>query len=655
MCGIAGFINRGHARPSVERMSRSLAHRGPEAEGFWEAHRAGWRLGFVHRRLRILDVSERSDQPMTRGAHTLVFNGEIYNFRELRRELEQAGYQFATTSDTEVLLCAYAFWGTEFIERLEGMFAFALWDADCGELLLARDRTGKKPLFFSQTGELVAFGSEIKAVLAALNHTPEIDHEAVDDYLTYLYVPYPRTIFKGIRQIEPASWRRIRVEQERLTASADCYWRPLDCRPRGDRSSVRENQLRVEELAAKAVCERLVSDVPLGVLLSGGLDSSSITALMARSSAAAVRSFSVGFKGDRNYDEIAFSRIVAEQFECEHQVLEAEPSCAGSLARMVWHFDQPFGNPTAILAYQLSAATKRAVTVALSGDGGDELFGGYPRYLGAYAAGAARRLPAFVHKLLPRLGAQLSDDTGGRHQFRRLREFLESCGRSPIEMYLAWIGYFSEREKASLYSEELAQRTEEHNAGDFLRGLYRDSEGLEPLNRLAYVDIKSFLCCNVLEYADRMSMAHALELRAPFCDRRLIEFSLGVPFDQKFRYGQSKWLLRRAMASVLPEVVLKRRKLGFNPPAAAWLRGELKELAGRLLGREGLLGRGLFRNDGVRRLLEEHRQGVRDVSLKIWALMMLEIWFRLYQDGMAVDQVQEQLDGVCSSAACCYA
>lgn len=627
-------------------LSASLRHRGPEAEGFWEAHADEWRVGLVHRRLRILDVSERSDQPMTRGLDTVVFNGEIYNFRELRRDLEKAGHRFATSGDTEVLLAAYAQWGKACIPRLEGMFAFALWDAGRRELLLARDRVGKKPLFFTQAASCFAFGSEIKALLRALDRTPEIDHHALDEYLTYLYVPYPRTLFQGIRQLEPATWMRVRVEGDGLQIRSERYWNPVAATSSMKCTREAENELALNSLLSKAVSERMVSDVPLGVLLSGGLDSSSITAAMVRSSAAAVRSFSIGFRGDRIYDESAFSKMVADQFGCEHEVLHAEPTVAGSLARVVWHFDQPFGNPTALLGFELSALTKRSVTVALCGDGGDELFAGYPRYLGAYASAWLRCLPGFVRKQLPRLGARMADGSSGRHQFRRLREFLETANRPAIEMYLEWIGYFSKREKAGLYTEEFARRTEGHDAADFLRALYRESEGLEALNRLAYVDIRSFLPCNVLEYADRMSMAHALELRAPFCDRRLIEFSLRVPFDQKFRYGETKRLLRRAMRCSLPEPVLKRRKLGFNPPMSRWLRGELKDLSGELLGRGGLASRGLFRSRELERLLEQQRQGVRDVSLKIWALMVLEIWFRLYEDGESVETVQERLDAM---------
>lgn len=648
MCGIAGWIGRGQESVSLGKMSRSIAHRGPEAEGFWEAQHSGWRLGLVHRRLRIVDLGQRSDQPMVRGARALAFNGEIYNFRELRTELERGGHRFTTTSDTEVILAAYRQWGAECVERLDGMFAFALWDAERSELLLVRDRLGKKPLYFSSRGCGFVFGSEIKAVLAALPGTPEMDAEALDDYLTYLYIPYPRTLFQGIRQVGPASWVRVRVAREGLHTSEGSYWDPLaGAKGAGVGRSVQENVEELGERLESAVSSRMISDVPLGVLLSGGLDSSSITALMARASRAAVRSFSVGFAGDPSYDEIPFAALAAERFGCEHEVLQAKASSTESLAKIIWHFDQPFGNPTALLAYELASVTKRSVTVALAGDGGDELLGGYPRYVGAYASGWVRSLPQFLRRrALPFLGGCIADDTTGRHQFRRMREFLEHANQPMIEMYLAWIGYFSQDEKRRMYTERLARAAGEHDAGDFLRGLYRRAEGLETLNRLAYVDIRSFLCCNVLEYGDRMSMAHALELRAPFCDRRLVEFALRVPFAQKFRYGKTKWLLRRAMQPLLPEEVLKRGKLGFNPPVNAWLRGGWKQMQEALLGPQGLAGRGLFRREELERLLAQQRGGQRDVSLKIWALMMLEIWFRLYQDATPADEVTGQLEAV---------
>jgi asparagine synthase (glutamine-hydrolysing) len=649
MCGIAGIVSPDRAlRSFASSMGRSIAHRGPEDEGVWNTLSEQLSVTFVHRRLRVIDLSGGGRQPMVRGSYTLVFNGEIYNFLELRRVLEEQGLTFNSNSDTEVILAAYSCWGIRAIERLHGMFAFALWDGDRRELILARDRLGKKPLFYREGDCSFVFGSEIKAILATLEGTPKVDKQALDDYLTYLYIPYPRTIFEGIRQLPPASYLRMRYADGRFQSEISEYWTPIGAEhnPSG---SIDDLRSRLQDLVAESVRSRLISDVPLGVLLSGGLDSSSITAMVARSSTEPARTFSIGFPQNKNYDEIPYANLVADHFGCRHEVLQAEPSCSRFLVDIVRHFDQPFGNPTAVLTYILSALTKKSVTVALAGDGGDELFGGYPRYIGAYMSRIPRALPGFVrNRILPWLGNSLSDDSTGRHQVRRLREFLEDAGLPLIEMYLRWIGYFSDRDKASLYAPEMRASVKGHDSGDFLRGLFARSEGLEPLNRLAYVDTKSFLCCNVLEYADRMSMAHALELRAPFTDHRLVEFALQLPFNLKFRNGESKWLLRSAMKPFVPEPILNKRKLGFNPPLGRWLSGELKTLPGVLLSPQRIARRGLFDAAAIANLLDRHNSGRRDHSLHIWSLMMLELWFCLYIDGQPAESLQEEIDGAVS-------
>ncbi len=645
MCGIAGSVGGKAKAEAWANMSNALQHRGPEEEGVWHGRVGDCAIALLHRRLRILDLSPTGRQPMSCGGNPVVFNGEIYNFLELRRELAEEGFEFVSNSDTEVIPRAYARWGVDCLEKLHGMFAFALWDGEKNELLLARDRLGKKPLFYRFDGKTFLFGSEIKAILAGMDRTPGIDYNALDDYLTYLYIPYPKTIFQGVRQMEPGTWMRVKVHAGgELSTESGTFWDPMDA-PGLGRTKLSDLRGQLQDMVADSVRSRLIADVPLGVLLSGGIDSSSITAMMARSSTEPVRSFSVGFPQHKAYDEISFAKRVADQFGASHEVLEAEPMCSKHMAKIVWHFDQPFGNPTAVLTYILSALAKKSVTVALVGDGGDELFGGYPRYIGAYLSRVPRALPGFLRNgILPWLGNSISDDVTGRHQFRRLRGFLEDAGMPLIEMYLRWIGYFSPEEKRRLYTPELKAKLNGHDSGDFLRGLYAQSEGLELLNRLAYVDIKSFLCCNVLEYADRMSMAHALELRTPFTDHRLVEFALRLPFHWKFRYGESKWLLKQAMKPFLPKDVLNKPKLGFNPPVGAWLNGELRGLPGVLLSAERLRARGLFQEEAMRKMLEEHCAGHRDYSLKIWALMMLEVWFQIYVDGEGVEAVQERID-----------
>lgn len=639
MCGIAGIVGQANSE-RIRPMTRTLAHRGPDEEGYFSTHFAA--LG--HRRLKIIDL-ETGQQPMSSadGRHTLVFNGEIYNFLELRRILEDMGVEFRSNCDTEVILAAYQRWGIEGISRLNGMFAIALWDSDRKELIMARDRLGKKPLFYFNDGQSLVFASEIKAILAALDQTPEIDFAAISDYLTYLYIPYPRTIFRNIRQVPPATWIRVKVRPHVMESESRQYWSPLEGSDVPRSSSQAAGYVR--ERVANAVRSRMLADVPLGVLLSGGMDSSTITAIMAETNEEPVRSFSIGFSRSAAYDEIPSAQRVARRFGCEHQVLEGDTDCSAHLAKIVSHFDQPFGNPTAVLTYLLSALMKDHVTVALSGDGGDELFGGYPRYMGAYMSSLPRALPGFLrNRLLPGIGDAMTDDTEGRHQARRLREFLAGCGMPLIEMYLRWVGYFSPEEKRDFCSPGFLARTADHDSGAFLRAHYTDCEGLDAINRLAYTDIKSFLCCNVLEYADRMSMAHALELRAPFTDHRLVELSMRTPFHHKFRYGESKWILKQAMKPLLPNEVLNKRKLGFNPPVGSWLKGGLRDLPWHLLGTRQIETRGLFQPEAVRSMLELQASGRRDYSLRIWALMILEIWFRIYIDGLPVDTVQEQLD-----------
>ncbi len=648
MCGIAGLING----PDVGvRISRCLAHRGPDDEGTWESDGTACSVLLIHRRLTVIDLSPAGHQPMRRGSNVVVFNGEIYNYRELRRTLEDGGARFDSNSDTEVILAAYERWGVDCVARLRGMFAFALWDSAANELLLARDRIGKKPLFYRHQGSLFGFGSEIKAILAMLDHTPPIDDEALDDYLTYLYIPYPRTIFRGIRQLPPGSWMRVKVRQGDLSIESGTYWDPLTARVPAGRSA-EEQRHQLEGAVDEAVACRMVSDVPIGVLLSGGVDSSAITAMMARRSAEPVRCFTIGFEGNANYDETAFARTVANRFGCQHTILGVDPSSARNLARIVWHFDQPFGNPTAVLAYELSRVTRRSVTVALAGDGGDELFGGYPRYAGAYLSQIPRALPAFLRsRVLPWIGGMISDDLEGRHQFRRVREFLECSGMPLIDMYLGWVGYFSPVEKSQLYSLEFRERIREHDSGAFLRHHYEQAQDLEPLNRLAYVDIKSFLCCNVLEYADRMSMAHALELRAPLTDHHLAEFALQLPFTLKYRYGKPKWLLKQAMMPYLGPGILNRRKSGLNPPLGGWLTGELKALTNLLLSPERIRRRGLFCRTAISNLLNSYYAGKRDFSLKVWALIMLELWHQIYVDGASVEQTQADINNAVAAGA----
>ena len=631
MCGITGGVPGIDSR-LLARMTAALAHRGPDGEGFFHAATPdGASLG--HRRLAVIDPAG-GRQPMTSGdgRWTLVFNGEIYNFRELRRELESDGVSFRTRSDTEVLVEAWAHWGVRAIERLYGMFAFAMWDARDRALWLVRDRLGVKPLYYTQVRGGLLFGSEIKALLVHPETPRAVRHSALDDYLTYLYVPAPQTMFEGIEQLPPAHWLRFADGKAEICR----YWqaRPL--------AAGEAEQAHPDDLCAlldETVKMRLVSDVPLGAFLSGGLDSSSIVALAARSQREPVRTFSLGFgAGEEHYTELEYARLVSGRYATEHRELTIRPNCAELLPRIVALFDEPFGNPTALLVHALAAATREHVTVALAGDAGDELFLGYPRYLGARLQRAWGAVPGPVRRAAAAVAERIPESTNGLHTRRRAREFLSADGDSWQSAYIGWVTYFNATQRRELYTPEFANAVGGHSAEQFLETKFAEVAGADPLDQASYVDLHSFLPHNVLQYGDRMSMAHALELRLPFTDHRLVEFALRLPPGQKLRGRETKHLLRRAMRPFLPRETLHRSKLGLNPPLGRWLRAELAPLVDRYLSPAAVRRRGWFRPEAIARIRAEFDEGRRDYSLHLWSLLVLEEWARQYQDGAAHPQ-----------------
>ncbi len=632
MCGITGAVPGIHTAV-LERMTARLAHRGPDGEGYL----ATPAVSLGHRRLAIIDLPG-GRQPMTTSddRFTIVFNGEIYNFRALRRELEAHGSIFQTRSDTEVLLEAWAHWGIGALERLRGMFAFAVWDAREGSLVLVRDRLGVKPLYYAQAGGRLLFASEIKALLAHPDVPRRLNPAAVEDYLAYLYVPAPQTIFADVYELPPAHW--LRWQDGLITAER--YWdalpQPVDAarRRRAPAGNVHPNKAdELLELLEDAVRLRLESDVPLGAFLSGGLDSSSIVALMAGSSAEPVRSFSLGFgAGEEHYTELEFARIVAERYRTKHRELEIRPRCADLLPQIVGQFDEPFGNPTALLVHALSELTRRHVTVALAGDAGDEVFLGYPRYLGVGLRRLFDRVPRPLRLALSSLSERIPEGANGFHHRRRFREFLASGAETWQRAYTGWVSYFTPEMRRELYTPEFRAAVSGYSAEQFLEGWFARVAGCHPLDQASYVDLHSFLPHNLLEYGDRMSMAHALELRLPYTDHRVVEFAMRLPAGQKLRGREGKSVLRKAMRPLLPREVLERPKLGLNPPLALWLRGELAPLVERYLSGSAVRRRGWFRPEAVERLVAEFRAGRRDYSLHLWALLVLEEWCRQYLD-----------------------
>jgi asparagine synthase (glutamine-hydrolysing) len=643
MCGIYAQISHSQAPVAC---SLAIRHRGPDDEGTRHFLVPGTPqcVSLVHRRLSIIDLSPAGHQPMSNedGTVWIIFNGEIYNFQELRAELTALGYRFHSKTDTEAIVHGYEQWGDQVVEHLRGMFAFAIWDSRRRRLFLARDRVGKKPLFFCLNENRLFVGSEIKSILANGEIDVELDPIALHDYLTYLYFPAPRTAFKGIEKLPPATCMSVEVLADgTLRARQWNFWDLVEAAAKTPQLSDREAVEQTREMLDEAVRIRLISDVPLGIFLSGGIDSSTITALAAQHSSEPLKTFSIGFQDSKFYSELPYANRVAEIFRSDHHVLQARADCAANLTKVVHHFDEPFGNPTAILEYILTKVMREHVTVALSGDGGDELFGGYVRYEGARLASYYQRLPRILTKgLIPHLAALIRDDTNGRHGFRRVREFAQSGWQPLEEMYLSWVGYFSEAEKRDLYNPEFARRIGNYDSDDFLRGLFHRGAQLDPMNRLGYVDLASFLCFNCLEYGDRMSMANSLEVRCPFTDQRLIEFALGLPYRMKSRRLETKWVVKEAMRGTLPPDILGKKKMGFNPPLPQWINRELKPLLAQLLDPAVIQRRGIFRPEAVAKLLTDHNENRRDNALKLWALLMLEVWQRMYLDGESESSVR---------------
>lgn len=629
MCGIAGKLYFDPRRPAehevLERMNAVQVHRGPDDAGI---HCEG-PVGLAHRRLSIIDLSPAGHQPMANEDEScwIVFNGEIYNFQALKEDLLRQGHRFRSRTDTEVVLHLYEEQGPRCVETLRGMFAFAIWDARRRQLVLARDRLGKKPLCYQWDAEAFRFASEVKAIFQDPALTPRPDPAALSQYLTFGYVPSPASAFQGIRRLPPAHvlvWREGRAELRR-------YWRLGRGEPRTQPEAAWCEELlaRLEE----AVRIRLVSDVPLGAFLSGGIDSSAVVAMMCRA-AGRVKTFSIGF-GEPEYDELAAARLVAERFGTEHHELVVRPDAAGILATLAWHYDEPFADSSAVPTYYVARMTRRHVAVALNGDAGDENFGGYERYAALRLAAAVDGFPgAPALRGALRAGLSLWPQTGRRGGFlTRGRRFLEGLSEEPARRYGRWMAHFAGAEKARLCTPEFLAAAP---AADDLAPLltaYREVGASDPADAAMAVDIALYLPDDLLVKVDIATMANSLEARSPFLDHPLMEFAAAIPANLKIRGRATKLLMKRALRDLLPEAVLQRPKRGFGVPIDHWLRGELRELARETLLSPQALERGYLRRDAVQRLLDEHGRGIANWHPQLWNLLMLELWHRTYVDG----------------------
>jgi asparagine synthase (glutamine-hydrolysing) len=617
MCGIAGIASSKGAPDleAVARMSATLVHRGPDDEGLF--HRGP--VALAARRLSIIDLAH-GHQPIANedGSVVVVQNGEIYNHRELRRELERAGHRFATACDTEVLVHLYEEHGEGFVERLRGMFAVALWDDPQRRLLLARDRFGIKPLYYRHVDGDISFASELKAMLKQPGFSRAIDPQAIAAYLAFNSIPAPRTIFAEACKLPPGhllSWRDGEVELSR-------YARPSPA-PAGQVRSESTAELAAElrDVLADSIRAHLVADVPVGVLLSGGVDSGGITALAAAEAGEGVKTFSIGFE-ESGFDELARARLVAERFGTEHHELVVRPDAVELLPKLVEAFDEPFGDSSALPTYLVSELASSEVKVALSGEGGDELFGGYYTYV---ADLLAPRLGGLAALASPLIEALPSSDARVGFDYKAKR-FARAARLPPLERHHAWKEIFAVERRAAL----LGGRDPGWDPLDLYRERYAETEGAEPLARMQDVDLGIYLVDDLLVKTDRLSMAYSLELRVPFLDRRVAEFALALPTALKVRGVAKKRLLRRALAPLLPRQVVHGRKQGFSIPLAAWLRGPLEPFAREVLSPATLARQGLLDSTAVTPILDRHCSGREDLSRQIWGLMALTLWFDRY-------------------------
>jgi asparagine synthase (glutamine-hydrolysing) len=635
MCGICGWLNlrseRDVPRTTLQEMNAALAHRGPDDNGAVFFGNAA--IGMT--RLSIIDV-KGGHQPISNEEENcwIVFNGEIYNFLDLRKELQAKGYRFKTRSDTEVVLRAYEEWGDGCLNRLRGMFALAIYDGrstrngstdsvrERSRLLLARDRVGKKPLYYYRDEDRIVFGSEIKAILADPIVECRARRDALPLYLTYGYVPAPHTFFDNIYELGPG--QKLVVQNGKV--DIDRYW---ELPPQEARIELSEKQY-VERLLGQfedAVKVRLISDVPLGAFLSGGVDSAAVVAFMTRITKQPVKTFAIGFTDEASFNELEYARLVANHFQSEHHEFLVSPDAIDLLPKLVWHYDQPFADSAAIPAFLVAQMTREYVNVALTGDGGDELFAGYERFAAAHLAENYRRTPDLLQNAVKRLVGIIPETTTYRSFGRRARRFVDSAALPLVERYLNWVGIFP----PSLISELLVDEIESDPVSHF-RGYFDSARDSDLIGQLLSVNMKSYLPGDLLVKTDRMTMANSLEARCPFLDHELLEFACTIPSDLKLKGMTTKYILKRALRGIFPDKIIDRKKHGFGVPVGRWFRTSLKRYLLETLLSPDTLRRGYFHEATVHRLIEEHQNGKRDHGHRLWALLTFEIWHRIFID-----------------------
>lgn len=624
MCGIAGFtrfhVNLGD-KQTLLAMGDAIAHRGPDAHGEYLDDD----IGLCHRRLSIIDLSAAGTQPMYSVDNNLVivFNGEIYNYLELRKDLQSRGYMFRTNTDTEVILAAYHLDGESCLAKLNGMFAFAIWDKHKKSLFIARDRIGKKPLYYFHDSLGFAFASELKSFFSIPEIKREIRDDAIFDFFAYQYIPDPKTIFKNIYKLEPGHW--LSISENKF--HKEKYWDISFAQTK----NISDEQFRDEllDLIEKCTRRRMVSDVPLGAFLSGGVDSSGIVALMSQQSESPITTCSIGFDEEK-FDETKFAQIVANQYQCAHHKFVVDENVTDNLEHIVSFFDEPFADPSLVPTYFVSKLARQAVTVAIAGDGGDEIFAGYEKYsidrwenmLRSYCPSSVR------HNLFPAISDFLSNSSQGF--LRRGGSLLKSLSLNPAQGFYVSNSQISDTMWHMLAGEELKRSLGDYHPSSLTTSAYAKADTEDHLSKILYTDMKTYLPGGILVKVDRMSMAHSLEVRAPLLDYKVIEYAAQIPARLKLNHGEKKYILKNAFSTLLSDEILYRKKMGFSVPLASWLRNELKSLTETELFASNSAMSYYFREDTLKDIWQQHLSGKQDFSAPLWSALMFSLWFKRY-------------------------
>ncbi|NQU73226.1 MAG: asparagine synthase (glutamine-hydrolyzing) [Candidatus Omnitrophica bacterium] len=636
MCGICGKVSLNSSidisKDLISNMCALLKHRGPDDEGVYLNHKprgpgSNAKVGLGHRRLSIIDLSSAGHQPMSNenGSVWIVMNGEIYNFLELRELLKQKGHEFKSQTDAEVILHLYEDKGVECLKDLRGMFAFAIWDESSESLFLARDRIGKKPLFYSLRNTDLVFASELNALLQDKGISRDIDLSSIDDFLNYQYIPAPFTIFKEVKKLPPAHfliWEKGKVRIDR-------YWN-LDY---SEKLNLREEEYceRILSLLKEATKIRLISDVPLGAFLSGGIDSSAVVGIMAQLMDRPVKTFSIGFE-NKSFNETPYAKLVSERFGTEHKEFIVKPNALEILPKLILHFGEPYGDSSAIPTYYLSKITRENVTVALNGDGGDESFGGYERYVANLMAERYRGPAIIANKLFGKIVEKAPESTHKKDKINRLKKFLSITNLNKESRYSEFMAIFNENKRAGIYSDYLKGEIGKNGRGRIISKEYQKSGVEDLIDSTLYVDLMTYMPGDLLPKVDITSMANSLEARSPFLDHKFLEFSAQIPSHLKIRGIVTKYILKETFKKTLPASVLNREKMGFGVPVGEWFRGELKSYAYEVLLDSKAIKRNYFKRESVKQLLDEHCKGKVNNGAKIWSLLNLELWHRLFID-----------------------